>query len=182
MDATSFVADKAADATHVKAARKRLTEAGLAAKQVNAYLPEQVILVDEKLTFEAERDEVTKAILLPHPEMEKALVGVKPKKGDEGLFLSLVPATLKVKLAHTRLAQRLALLRVVEALRLHAAGNDGFPAKLDDLTVPLPNDPVTGRPFEYKLEGGKAHVKGTPARGQEKVATFNVRYELSLRK
>jgi hypothetical protein len=181
-DAAEYVAEKAADAAHVKAARKRLTDVGLPAKHVAAYLPEQVVLVDEKLTYEAERDEVAKAALLPHHEMERVLAGVKVKKAEEGLLLGFVPSTMKVKLSHTRLAQRLAMLRVVEALRLHAAEKGAFPATLADVQVPLPADQFTGKAFEYKLEGGKAHLKGAVPAGYEKNGSFNVRYELTLRK
>ncbi|MFO0844427.1 MAG: hypothetical protein U0797_18860 [Gemmataceae bacterium] len=182
VDAAGYVADKAGDAAHVKAARRRLLDAGLPAKDVAKYLPEQVVLVDEKLTFEAERDEVAKAVLLPHPEMERVLAGLSARKGDEGLFHRMVPATRKVKLAHTRLAQRLAMLRVVEALRLHAAEEGEFPPKLADVRVPLPADQFSGRAFEYKVEGGKAHLRGAVPAGYEKNGGFNVRYELTLRK
>jgi hypothetical protein len=182
MDADVYLAEKLADAGHVKAARRRLVAAGFDAKKVAAYLPGQAVLMDEKLTFDAERDEVAKAALLPYPVMEKALAGLTLKKGDEGLFLSLVPATVKVKVRHTRLAQRLAMLRVVEALRLHAAEKGEFPARLADVAVPLPADQFSGQAFEYKVEGGKAHLKGAVPVGYEKDPTYNVRYELTLRK
>lgn len=180
--AASYLQEKIGDEAHVKAARGRLLAAGFDARKVNAYLPTQVVLADEKLSFDAERDEVAKATSLPYWQMERALAGLKMKKDAEGLFLSVGTATLKVKQTHTRLAQRLALLRVVEALRLHAAEKGAFPARLDDVAVPLPVDPVTGKAFEYKLEGGRATVKGTPLRGQEKAAIYNVRYELTPRK
>ncbi len=181
-DAAKYVKKKVADSGQLKAARQRLIDAGCDAKQVNAYLSEQVILADEYLTFLAERDELAKAILLPHYQMQTVLAGHREKASEEGLFLGLIPAIRKVKLIHSRLAQRLALLRVVESLRLHAAERGGFPSKLDEVRVPLPDDPVTGKPFQYRLEGGKAILQGTPAHGEEKNPVWNVRYELTLRK
>lgn len=173
---------RAADEDHIKGARKRLLDHGLDAKHVKAYLPLQVALVDEKLMYEIERDEIAKAMSLPYWEYEAVLAEYKPRKKSEGLFLSLVPVTTKVKQSHTRVQQRLAMLRIVEALRLHAAAKGELPAKLADVKAPLPVDPFTGKSFQYKLEGGKASLQGTPPSGQEKNASFNVRYEIALRK
>jgi hypothetical protein len=81
------------------------------------------------------------------------------------------------------LEQRIALLRHVEALRLYAAEHDGkLPDKLSDIDVPLPDDPVTGKPFAYKVEEGTAHLRGSPPRGEEKNPAYNVHYEITLRK
>ena len=43
-------------------------------------------------------------------------------------------------------------------MRAYAAAHDGqLPASLNDVKdVPIPLDPVTGKPFEYKVVGGKA--------------------------
>jgi hypothetical protein len=51
-----------------------------------------------------------------------------------------------------------------------------------DVKVPLPVDPISGKPFPYKVEGPTATLKGTPPRGLEENASSNVRYELTLRK
>ena len=59
----------------------------------------------------------------------------------------------------------------VEALRLYAAEHGGvFPVKLSDISVPVPADPFTGKPFGYEASGKKAHVRGTPpkSRGEER--------------
>ena len=60
--------------------------------------------------------------------------------------------------AEARLDRRVAALRVVEAIRMHAATHGGsLPESLDKITeVPVPFDPVTGQPFGYHLEGGRA--------------------------
>jgi hypothetical protein len=81
------------------------------------------------------------------------------------------------------LEQRIALLRHVEALRLYAAAHDGkLPEKLADCPVPLPDDPFTGRPFRYHVDGATAHLRGSPPPGEEKNPGFNVHYEVTIQK
>jgi hypothetical protein len=95
----------------------------------------------------------------------------------------LVTAVIKVKRAQARIDQRIALLRHVEALRMYAADNDGkLPTKLDEVKVPLPVDPVTGKPFLYEVSGGTALIKGSPPKGEEQNAAYNVRYAVTIKK
>jgi hypothetical protein len=101
--------------------------------------------------------------------------------GDQ-LLLKLATNSTKLRQAQARLDQRIGLLRHVEALRMYAAEHGRFPASLADVPVPLPIDPVTGKPFDYRLEEGKAILRGSPPRGLEKFAAANVQYELTLRK
>jgi hypothetical protein len=59
----------------------------------------------------------------------------------------------------------LPFLRVVEALRRHAAVRGGLPVRLADIQfVPVPNDPITAQAFAYRLIGETAHVSGPPHR------------------
>jgi hypothetical protein len=59
-----------------------------------------------------------------------------------------------------RLDRDMAALRVVEAVRMHAAVNGGRPpACLAAITtVPVPNDPFTDQLFLYRVDGGKASL------------------------
>ncbi len=54
--------------------------------------------------------------------------------------------------------------RVLEAVRLHAAGNDGeLPESLGGIeAVPVPDDPVTGTPFNYEREGDTVVIATAP--------------------
>jgi hypothetical protein len=176
----AWLEGRAKDEGHIRAARKRLVEAGLAAEAVKQFPPLQVVLLDEKVDYEARRDDILKALRLPYWQAEPILAGL-PKKGKgESLFASWGGGP-KVAVAQARVEQRLALLRCVEALRLHAAEHGGkLPAKLDDVKLPLPVDPVTGRPFVYSVEGATATLRGTPPRGMEKSAPYNVRYEVTI--
>ena len=94
-----------------------------------------------------------------------------------------MPAVYKVHRKRGRLDQRIALLRHVEALRLYAAEHNGtLPAKLSEISVPLPDDPFTGKPFRYEVAGNTAHLRGTPPPGMEKDPAYNVHYEVTLQK
>ena len=67
----------------------------------------------------------------------------------------LLSALDRVVSKQNLLDRNIAALRVVEALRIYAAAHNGkLPQKLDEITeVPLPDDPGSGRPFEYHREG-----------------------------
>ena len=99
------------------------------------------------------------------------------------MFALTAPAVEKVFVAHGRTDRRLAGLRVVEAVRLHAAANGGRPPKsLSDITlVPIPDDPHTGKPFEYTSEGNTFTVNAPPPPGLETSPAWNFRYEVTIR-
>ena len=66
---------------------------------------------------------------------------------------------------------------------MYAADHDGrLPDRLADVQVPLPPDPFTSRPFRYSVEGATAHLRGSPPRGEEQNPTFNIHYEITVRK
>jgi hypothetical protein len=95
----------------------------------------------------------------------------------------VMPAVKKVSVARVRLERKTALLRTVEALRLHAATHDGkLPASLAAVTeVPLPRDPFTGKSFEYELRGDVAQLRGPPPAGETPSANNTVVYLLKVR-
>jgi hypothetical protein len=177
----AWLAARLEDAAHVRAARKRLVESGVPAGRVKTFPARQVVLLDEKRAFAIQRDDALKLLALPYSQFE-ALQARRPAKKDSGLFAGFASAVVNVHRAETRLRQRIALLRHVEALRLYAAAHRKFPAKLADVEVPLPVDPFTGKAFAYEYKDGTARLRGTPPRGKEKAAGFNVVYELKLRK
>jgi hypothetical protein len=66
---------------------------------------------------------------------------------------------------------------------MYAAEHDGkLPAKLSDLPVPVPDDPFTGKPFRYEVDGATAHLRGSPPREQEKNPAYNLHYEITIQK
>ena len=84
--------------------------------------------------------------------------------GPAAVLAGLMPVGLVTRTFPTEvvLDRRVAALRVVEAIRMHAAANGGkLPATLDAVTiVPIPLDPVTGKPFAYRVEGDTAVLIG----------------------
>jgi hypothetical protein len=166
----------------VEAARRRLVQYGIPEERLARFAAEQVILLDEKRQYEVSRDEVMKLVNLPPWQIEAMTDGAKPPV-DAMLFGPLGPALKKVFLAQGRLEQRVALLRCVEALRLYAAEHEGrLPEKLSDIRVPLPEDPFTGKPFRYEVNGDTAHIRGRPPRGVENIAAYNIHYEITIRR
>jgi hypothetical protein len=170
------------DEGQVRAARQRLEEAGLAAALVRKFPAVQAVLLDEKHAYEEGKDAEEKWLTLPYWQAEAAAATEPPARRGEMPFGQTFLTSLKGRASQARLAQRIALLRLVEAIRLYAAAHEGLPpAQLADLTVPAPTDPMTGKPFPYKVEGQTVMIQGTPPRG-EAGATFKVRYEVTIKK
>lgn len=177
-----YVTLRARDPKYLAAARARLVEYGIAEDLVAGFPADQVILLDEKREYEVWRDEEMKTMKLPTWEAAPLLRKATPVP-EQKLLTLFVPALQKIRFAQCRLDQRIALLRHVEALRMYAAEHDGkLPASLADVDVPLPADPVTGRPFRYELKDGTAHIRGTPPKGYEQLPFFNLHYEITIRK
>src|SRR3546814_11331112 len=66
-----------------------------------------------------------------------------------------LPAVGACLQAQVRADRAIAELRCIEALRMYAASHGRWPKTLGEIKdVPVPNDPVTGEPFEI----GRAHV------------------------
>lgn len=180
--ARDWVEARIKDEGLVRAARRRLVEVGFPEERLLRFPAEQVILLDEMREYEARRDDAAKLMTLPHWQIE-ALTGPDLPKKEPALFDAAQSALLRVHRVQGRLEQRIALLRHVEALRIYAAEHDGkLPEKLSDVTVPLPPDPFTGKPFHYHVDGTTAHLRGTPPRGEEKTPNFNIHYEVTIQK
>jgi hypothetical protein len=79
-----------------------------------------------------------------------------------------------------RLGGTVAGLECIEALRHYAAThNRQLPAKLSDISdVQLSDDPATGKPFAYRLEGSKAILEVSPPKGG--TPREGMRYEITI--
>lgn len=177
-----WLSEFAKNDAYMTAARKRLIESGIPAERLDTFSPYQVILLNERIEFEIQRDEVIKFSPLPTWEAV-ARIDEVARKPERGLFRGFLPAIQKVRRAQGRLEQRIALLRHVEAIRMYAAAHEGkVPAKLSEVDVPLPVDPFTGKPFRYEVVDGVAHVRGTPPKGDEQNVAYNLHYEIIIRK
>jgi len=183
IDAEQWLKGRLTDEKWLQASRKGLTEAGFPAATVGQYPPEQVLLYHLSHKARVQLDEAAKWVPVPYWQAEAALeeAAKKPVEIEEKLTRAMVFNLGKLRAAHVRLEQRIDLLRVAEAIRLDAAKNGGkLPTTLNDLSVPVPMDPVTGKSFDYKLDGMTALLSGrsTPLG----TGSMQYRYEIRLRK
>ncbi len=171
------------DPQKMAAIRKRLVEFGLAESRLDALPLEQLVLLDEERELRTRFDEIAKIMKFPAWQFESLMEKSEAVKHDKMVLAdTLLPAQRPVRHALARLEQRIAMLRHVEALRMHAAEHDGaFPAKLSDISLPLPVDPITNKPFIYELTGKTVQLRGTPPKGAEDNRFFRIHYEITLK-
>jgi hypothetical protein len=82
---------------------------------------------------------------------------------DDELLVQKALRPMLALMAGSRLDQRVAMLRGVEAIRDHLAIHRSLPASLDDLRLPVPLDPVTAKPFLYQVDvSGKEATLASP--------------------
>jgi hypothetical protein len=181
--------DPASKSPDLPAARKYLVERRkLAADVVDAMPPAQVLLIYILGSYHEFRDDAFKASHLPYMQARKAFEEAAARRKaapdtEARRFADLLlPALIKVQAAQTRLDRKIAALRVIEALRLHATANDGrLPEKLTDVTlVPVPDDPGTGQPFGYERDQDTATL--TSRIPGETPEVSGLRYRLTIRK
>ncbi|HZY87413.1 MAG TPA: hypothetical protein VFE78_21430 [Gemmataceae bacterium] len=182
--------DTAAKSPDLAAARKSVARSkGLSADKVEAMPPAQVLLLYLVDTYHEKRDDLYRGFYLPYPRafplFEAATGRLRQAPTSEGAVLArmFLPDLPKVISREARLERSLAALRVIEALRLYAAAHDGrLPDKLIEVTeAPLPNDPGTGRPFEYSRDGDAGALVGRPLPG-DPLPNNGIRYRVTLRK
>ena len=104
---------------------------------------------------------------------------ISAKNGPLRFFAEMISNVRGVHRADAMLDRKVAMLRVVEALRLHAGVAGRLPDSLDQVkVVPIPIDPFTGKPFHYEATGESAElvseIPGSPV--------FGFTYRFTLRK
>ncbi len=175
-----WFAKQAKDKAAVTAATERLADLGHKPADLAKLSALQVIVMDDYTRYDNDMDDFVKWTNVPFWQLPAEIGQRKPAVGAFG---QLLPAYYKVMVAKIRLHQSVALLTVAEGVRAYAADNGGkLPAALDAVKLPLPVDPVTGKPFLYELKDGKATIRGTPAPGHEMEPSFNRVYEITVRK
>ncbi len=147
-------------------AKKNLLARGRTEKEVADMPAAQVVLIDIFDTYADVRDEQFKWFALPFPEQRgrfadaEAKIKAAKESGSIGGMLAgmLLPALSRASEACARGERRLGALACLEAIRAYAAAHEGkLPASLADIKdLPVPLNAVTGKPFEYRLEGEKA--------------------------
>jgi hypothetical protein len=166
----------------LSAARRRLIEFGFAEERLLHFPPEQIVLLDEKREYQVRRDDILKLMSLPMSQAAVLAAGAKPAAEPPLFAHRLVEGLQRVSWKQGKLDQRIALLRHVEAIRMYAAAHNGaLPARLSDVPVPLPDDPFTGKRFQYEQTGGTAHIRATAPGDNDNDPPFRIHYELTIR-
>jgi hypothetical protein len=145
-------------------AKAAMLAAGYTQKQLDAMAPAQIVMLYSLDTHDAIRDEMYKWWRLPYPQAADGLattqreIRTAMKKEIVPIATDLLPAVATAFHAFARADRQFAAIRCIEALRLYAGGHDGrLPASLDEIKeVPIPLNPMTGKPFPYRLEGKTA--------------------------
>jgi hypothetical protein len=154
------------------AAKRYLVDVcGLPLEQVDAYPIAQVVFLAVVRYYDEARDDYFKWTHLPYWQAE-ATTGhlsfeemLRTSFDRAGLIAApaqlLLPAVRAAQATVVRCEQALALIQTVEAIRMYGAQHGGrLPKTLDDLTVPAPLDPVSGKPFEYGYHTDHAVLTG----------------------
>jgi hypothetical protein len=170
------------------AAKQHLLDTGMSAEEAAKICPAQAIVILTVDTFNRHRDDVFKWAYMPFETGQAGLlaaienVGTTPRN-DQGLPLAqlILPSLAHFRVALQRQERTFALLRTIEALRMHAAEHDGkLPASLADVTcVPVPTDPWAGKPFEYSLTGDVAKLRAAAPEGQPIELTIEYRLKMA---
>ncbi|MGL6072700.1 MAG: hypothetical protein ACRC8S_00935 [Fimbriiglobus sp.] len=162
---TELLTTWAADPKRLMDARKRLTEDGKqSADRIKKWSALHVLLADDLLSYAVLADELMKHRNLPYPLAAKGIsaceADLKAKKANLILAPAFLPSAWKIRDVEARMTQRVGFLVILEALRLHLAEHGQLPKALSELKAYVPLDPVTLKPYEYKLEEGKATLTG----------------------
>jgi hypothetical protein len=170
-------------------AKTFLIERGWPADKVEDMPVCKALLIAELRQYEEIQDELFKWMYLPYPEaiagMKKAYAKMTEffRGGQEIMPLAslLLPAISAAKVAEARTERTVAILRVLEAIRLYGAAHGGqLPEKLSDITeVPIPIDPINGTAFIYhRIED--AAILEAPAPSGLDLHFYWLRYEIHL--
>lgn len=169
------------------AAKRRLIEAGRSPEEVEAMPVAQAVLLYSLEAYAEARDAMFKWTSVPYSEAIGRLADAQEEimaayRRHEilpfNIFLTPGSAFITASARHER---AIAMLRVIEAIRLHAASHEGrLPKQLSEITdVPIPQDPLAGGPFIYRLEGGAATLEASlPPNMPQR--NYGARYVLEL--
>ncbi len=153
------------------AAREHLkTARGLSDSELAAMPDDQVVALYVGDRYRSIWDDHNKAGYLPARDAIAQIAAAEPrraqdKNGPLALYVQYLPSVGAAMMAELRLDRRVAALRVIEAIRIHAAASNGaLPEALNQINdVPIPDDPATGKPFEYHRDGSSATLSGARA-------------------
>lgn len=170
-------------------AKKRLLAEGFDKQQLDKMPTAQVVAIQASRAQKRVYHDVFKWSALPYSQQRRRVDETmqqllnelgRPGKitAEDPLFLArlLLPGVQQAMLAEIRLQTHLSATQTIEALRMHAAANQGqLPRTLEEVTiVPVPLNPATDQPFEYQVADGVATLLVRPPPGQP-IGSWNAR-------
>jgi hypothetical protein len=178
-------------AVHHEEAKKDLLARGWDTKAVTAMPAVQAVFLSSFESYRELADDHRKWFLTPFPEAFEGLPKTtarlkkaqKDRQGDTlfQTFLMVLPAVEKVHQAGARTERRLAAMRAVEAVRVHAEAAAGLPKELADVKkVPVPLDPLTGKSFVYAVTADGFTLSSPESESVPRA--LGVSYEVKVRK
>jgi hypothetical protein len=165
----------AAAAVMYPQARRYLLDRGVPAADVDATPPATVLARYMADSFDEVFDEMAKWASLPYWQGHAGEAAAARELADrqaKALIPNpvhlLVPSVGRAAFSVRRLDRDVAATQAVEAIRAHAATHGGtLPATLDEVTdTPVPLDPLTGKPFVYKVDGASATLDSPAPDGE----------------
>jgi hypothetical protein len=154
-------------------ARQWLIEQGKTPEEVEAMHTTKVIGLWSVERYKVIRDGMLKIVFIPPSQLKMLLEEWDNTMKDFSInFRAATPLDMLVNLmypavqaafnAETRCIMNNDVLRIIEAIRIYAAQNDGkLPVKLDDIaSVPIPQiEPTSGKPYDYKIKDNTAVIE-----------------------
>ena len=158
--------------------KKELIDSGVSRERLENMPVAQAVAIHQRRTYQYMYHEVFKWQMAPYHLARKHAEASMERLRKQGYFSPggkgevfplcqlLLPAAMNARYAEVRLNARIAALQIVEAIRAHAANHDGqLPKTLVDIELPVRNNPLTGKPFPYRLEGETAVLEAPQGEG-----------------
>lgn len=173
-------------------AKTHLLRRGRSLEEIEALPALHVVLLYEYQQYRRLCDETFKWSTLPYWQAkdglrEASMLRVTDYHDQSPLdltanpFAYLLPAVERIHFLSARLGRDIAMLRCVEAIRIYAAAHDGkLPKSLAEIgEVPVPPDPLNGRPFSYRVTADEAVLESpSPPEGGPR---DGLRYEITIK-
>lgn len=170
-------------------AQRGLARQGMTAQQLDNLGAAEVLVRYVGDGYRRQRDDLFKWFAVPYSQARAGLAqahadfeqAIARDPIENMLARMLLPALGRAADRFAEVDRQFAVLRCIEAIRFHAAQHDRqLPASLDAIeSLPIPPDPMTGLPFQYRLEGSTAILQAPPVLG-EAVRKPKI-YEITIR-
>jgi len=163
---------------------------GHSREEVAAMHAARVLLTATIENYRRQRDAAFKWHFLPFQEARQGVSDWEAQFAREGhdnevfpLASMILPAIGAGKLAVARHHRSLEATRFIEAVRIHAAATGSLPLRAEEITaVPVPTDPVWGRPFDVRRDGDTLVIESAPVRFRSDKGEHGLRVEVQLAK